>query len=355
MHTELLAVICILPDQKIRDAINAIDSSGGQIALVVDTDRKLLGSITDGDIRRGLLKGMTIDHEARQIMNSKPRSLPFRTSQQAATLLMREADIGQIPIIDDEGRVVDIVFESDFERPQAADHQVVIMAGGMGERLRPITERIPKPMIEVGGRPVLETIIQRFQASGFVRIALCVNYRAEMIVEHFGDGSAFGVEITYVHEEKRMGTAGALSLLPARPAKPLIVTNGDVLTNMDYGKLLEFHYLQGAAATMALNIFKYQLPYGAIELAGHRIRKITEKPIQQFFVNAGIYVISPEALDRIPAGMFYDMTTFFESLPEADRAAFPLHEYWLDIGQKPDLDKATAEFAAVFGESQEES
>ena len=204
-------------------------------------------------------------------------------------------------------------------------------------------------MIELGGRPILETIIRRFSSQGFCRFTLCVNYRAEMIINHFGDGSAFGVKITYVHEDRPMGTAGALSLLKERPIQPMIVTNGDVLTTMDYRKLLEFHLVQNVSATMCLNVFNYQLPYGAVEVAGHRIKRITEKPVQHFLVNAGVYVVSPTILDLIPAGIFFDMPTLFERLTEDSRAAFPLHEYWLDIGQKPDLERAQRDFLHVFG------
>lgn len=350
MHADLIASICVRPDQSIRDAISSIDKSNGEIALVVDAALRLLGSVTDGDIRRGLLQGRQLDEPVSSIMNRQPKFVDADAPPIEASRLMRRLDIDQIPMLDDEGRVVDIIFRRDLGRVTQDSPLVVIMAGGKGERLRPITEQIPKPMIPLGGRPILETIIQRFKTQGFSRFALCVNYRAEVIREHFGDGEAFGVEIDYVEEPKRLGTAGALSLLRTRPDSPIIVTNGDVLTTMDYRKLLEFHYMHAAWATMCLNIFKYQLPYGAVEVDGHRILKVTEKPVQQFFINAGVYAISPAAFDLVPADTYFDMTTLFERIGEDYRAAYPLHEYWLDIGQKPDLERAQSEFLSVFGE-----
>lgn len=351
MRSEFLAVVCLRPEENIKAAIKCIDASGGEIALVVDELRRLVGSVTDGDVRRALLRSVELDAPVSQIMNVNPRIVLKGATAAEASALMRMASITQVPVVDANGVLVDIFFERDINRQHEAKHQVVIMAGGMGSRLRPITENLPKPMIELGGRPILETIIKRFESQGFQNVVLCVNYRADMIMEHFGDGSKFGVEISYVHEEKRMGTAGALSLLPTVPDKPIIVTNGDVLTTMDYAKLLDFHYTHNAQATMCLNVFKYQLPYGAVEVNGHRIVKITEKPVQQFLVNAGVYVINPEALELIPSGTFFDMPSLFDKISGESRAAFPLHEYWLDIGQLPDLERAKNDFSAFFGEN----
>jgi NDP-sugar pyrophosphorylase family protein len=316
----------------------------------VDADRKLLGSVTDGDIRRGLLQGRQIDGPVTELMNPRPRFVRSDAPPLEASRLMHQADIDQIPMVDEQGRVVDIIFRRDLQRASQSDHLVVIMAGGKGERLRPITETIPKPMIPLGGKPILETIVQRFKSQGFQRFAFCVNYRADVIKDYFGDGGGHGVDISYVEERQRMGTAGALSLLAERPTEPIIVTNGDVLTTMDYRKLLEFHYLHAATGTMCLNIFKYQLPYGAVEVDDHRILRVTEKPVQQFFINAGVYAISPQAFDLLPKGVYFDMTTLFERIDSDHRAAYPLHEYWLDIGQKPDLERAQSEFLRVFGD-----
>jgi choline kinase/predicted transcriptional regulator len=350
MHCEILEAMCLRPEQSIKDAIRCIDASGGEIALVVDDSRRLVGSVTDGDVRRALLRGTDLDAPASKIMNVKPRSVRKGTPRVEVSALMQMAGITQVPIVDGNGVLVDIVFERDFARLPQPGHQVVIMAGGMGSRLRPITENLPKPMIELGGRPILETIIKRFESQGFDKIVLCVNYRADMIIDHFGDGAKFGVSISYVHEDKRLGTAGALSLLAERTEKPIIVTNGDVLTTMDYVRLLDFHDAHNAHATMCLNIFKYQLPYGAVEVDGYRIVRITEKPVQQFLVNAGVYVINPEALDLIPSDTFFDMPSLFDKVSAEFRAAFPLHEYWLDIGQLPDLERAKNDFSSVFGD-----
>lgn len=350
MHSDILSVVSLTGEDRLRDAVRCIDNSGGEIALVVDECRRLIGSITDGDIRRALLRGLDLDTPAHAVMNRKPRFARAGAKAGEIADLMRTAEIRQVPIVDEEGVLVDIFFERDLQKPRFADNRVVIMAGGIGSRLRPITELVPKPMIEVGGRPILETILRRFKTQGFRRFTFCVNYRAEMIMDWFGDGQRFGVEIEYVRETQRMGTAGALSLLQDRPDKPLIVTNGDVLTTMDYCKLLEFHMEHAASATMCINVFRYQLPYGSVETNGPWIERIVEKPVQQFLINAGVYAVSPEALDHIPSGIFFDMPTLFERLGPRTCAAFPLHEYWLDVGQKADLERAQREFAEIFGE-----
>jgi NDP-sugar pyrophosphorylase family protein len=256
-----------------------------------------------------------------------------------------------MPIVDDNEVLVDIVYVEDLQRPDRADHPVAIMAGGLGTRLRPITETIPKPMIEVGGRPILEAIIERFQQQGFRSIILCVNHLAEIIIDHFGDGSRLGVSIEYVQEPKRMGTAGALSLLQPAPSLPIIVMNGDIMTSANFAQLLSFHYDNQALATMALNRFQYQIPYGVVDVKNHHITGFAEKPSHEFFVNAGLYVISPEVIDLIPRNEFFDMPALFDRIAPERRIAFPLHEYWLDIGRPDDLGRATKEYERMSSET----
>jgi NDP-sugar pyrophosphorylase family protein len=225
------------------------------------------------------------------------------------------------------------------------------MAGGLGTRLRPLTENTPKPLLPVGGRPLLETIVENFANQGFQKIFLSVNYKAEMFEQHFGDGSRFGVQIEYIHESDRMGTAGALTMLPSRPENPLIVMNADLLTTLDFRQFLEFHRAHRAKATMGVREYAFQVPYGVVEADGERLVSISEKPVHQFFVSAGMYILEPEVLDRIPAGCFFDMPTLFQSMldEKVDAAVFPVREYWLDIGRLDDLERAQVEFGKFFG------
>ncbi|MDM9620894.1 nucleotidyltransferase family protein [Rhizobium sp. S96] len=354
MKSHSIAEISLRADQPLSVAVSCIEASGGEIALVTDEAGKLVGTITDGDIRRGILRGATLDTMAADVMYSAPRTTTEAASRSEILALLRKHSLRQMPILTPAGVVVDIVYADDLQHPAIALHPVVIMAGGLGTRLRPVTETVPKPMISVGGRPILETIIEQFQTQGFRSITLCVNHLAQVIEEYFEDGAKFGVEITYVRESTRMGTAGALSLLNFKPTHPLIVMNGDILTSANFGQLLSFHYENMALATMGLNRYQYQLPYGVVDVEHQHIKSFTEKPVYDFFVNAGIYVINPEALQLIPAEKYFDMPSLFENIDNRKRAAFPLHEYWLDIGRHDDLEKANDEYHALFSSKRDE-
>jgi dTDP-glucose pyrophosphorylase len=348
MEQAHLAAICLTKDGPLSAAIACIDASGGQIALVVDEAGRLIGTITDGDIRRAILRGASLESAAGDVMNPNPRYVRQATPIPEIVARLRSEQIAQMPILDNDGIVIDIVFADDLQPPDSAGHRAVIMAGGLGTRLRPITETIPKPMIPINGRPILEIIIERFRDQGFRQITLCVNHLAGIIVDHFRDGRDFGVTIDYVHEKKPMGTAGALSLISPRPAKPMIVMNGDILTSVNFTNLLSFHYDNLALATMALNKYQYKLPYGVVDVRDHHIKGFKEKPVLDFFVNAGIYVISPEAIDLVPSDCMFDMPSLFEKIPSGRRVAFPIHEYWLDIGRHDDLDRALQEYTEHF-------
>ncbi len=347
MDIRTLKSISLGESQPLAVAIACIEASGGQIALVVDERFRLVGTITDGDIRRAILRGANLESTAGDVMHRAPRTVPQGTPLAEVAAILRREQIFQMPVIDEDGSVVGLHMADEVEAPDPSTHRVVIMAGGLGTRLRPITETVPKPMIEVGGRPILERILKRFHAQGFRHISLCVNHLAEVIEDHFGNGEGLGLEINYVRETKRMGTAGALSLLMERPDKPLIVMNGDILTSVNFGQLLAFHYDNNALATMGLNRFQYQVPYGVVDVKNQHITGFSEKPVFDFFVNAGIYVISPQALDLIPRDQFFDMPSLFDQLHPDKRVAFPLHEYWLDVGKPDDLNRAMDEFGDV--------
>ena len=344
---------CIGPATSIRDTIRKIEESSLQIALVVAEDQKLLGTVTDGDIRRGLLKGMSLDDSAEKVMNRKPTCAGPGDDRDRILATLRERCIHQIPIIDAAGRLVGLEVLDKLLNPATRPNWVVLMAGGLGARLSPLTDECPKPMLEIGGRPILETILASFVQHGFRQFYISVNHHAPAIMEHFQDGKRWSVDIQYLREASALGTAGALSLLPQAPEHPILVMNGDVLTKVNFAQLLDFHVKGGAKGTMCVREYAHQVPYGVIHLDGYQILQIEEKPSQKVFVNAGIYVLEPEALKLVPQDRPFDMTTLFERLVEEklSTAVFPLREYWLDVGQHSDLARAVGEFYSVFSSS----
>lgn len=341
-----------LPEQAtIRQAIEQIDAGGMQIALVVAPDNRLLGTISDGDVRRGILRGVSLDAQASSIMNRTPTVARPGEDRDALIATMRARQLHRIPVLDADGRLVGLETLDELVLPAERDNVVVLMAGGLGARLRPLTEDTPKPMLTIGKRPILETILLNFIEHGFRRFYVAVNYKAEMVTGHFGDGSRWGADIRYLREPKRMGTAGAIGLLPEAPKSPIIVMNGDLLTKVNFSSLLDFHRVHRAAATMCVREYDLQVPYGVVKLDEHRLLSVEEKPIQRFFVNAGIYVLSPEAVSLIPRGEPYDMPVLFSTLVDTgqETAVFPIREYWLDIGHLADLEKAHGDFDSLFG------
>ncbi len=350
MTKALWRKLCVSPDMPLEGVIRHITETAKQIALVADEDDLLLGTITDGDIRRGILRGLALDAPARDVMKENPIVAGPDVNRDMLVRYMRDGRVKQLPIVDADGRLVGIELLDDMLTVSRSDNWVVIMAGGLGTRLRPITEDIPKPLVPVGGRPVLETIIEQLAGQGFNRIFLAVNYLADQVRAHFGDGSQWGVRIDYLEEETRLGTAGALTLLPSKPPAPFLVMNADLVTDIDFRRLLGFHADQTADATMCVREYKFQVPYGVVETQGNRITKLTEKPQHSYFVNSGIYALEPDVLNLVPDGHFYDMTTLFDDLMARDGhgVVFPVHEYWIDIGKFDDLERARTDFSGVF-------
>lgn len=339
----------VLATASIHEAIQVLDESAMQIVLVVDAGGQLLGTITDGDIRRGILKGIALQDDVGKIMNRQPTVARADQGREQILANMQTKLLHRIPVLDEAGRVVGIELLEDLIQPHEKENWVVLMAGGLGTRLRPLTQDCPKPMLKVGNQPLLQTILENFREYGFRKFFISVNYMADMVKDYFGDGSKFGVEIRYLEETERLGTAGALSLLPEKPQLPILVMNGDVLTKVNFRHLLDFHLEHQAMATMGVREYDFQVPYGVVRIDHHRITGIDEKPIHRFFVNAGIYVLEPGALEQIPPG-FYDMPTLFEKLIAAgqESAVFPVREYWLDIGQMADYERANGEFIRNF-------
>ncbi|MBI3315522.1 MAG: nucleotidyltransferase family protein, partial [Candidatus Omnitrophica bacterium] len=288
----------VRPSVKIRQVLKTIDEGSFRIALVVDKDRRLLGTVTDGDARRGILRGISLDDRAERVMKKDPVSVRIYEDKARMLRIMREKQVFQMPLLDAEGRVVGLELLDELEeKPQGKENWVVLMAGGLGSRLKPLTDHCPKPLLRVGKKPLLETILENFVEYGFRKFYFSVHYKDEMVKGHFGDGSDWGVEIRYLHEDERLGTAGGLGLIQERPAKPLIVMNGDLLTKVNFNHLLDFHAEQKAAGTLCLREYDFQVPYGVVRLdSRHGVRGIDEKPVQRFFINAGIYVIEPGVL-----------------------------------------------------------
>lgn len=338
--------LLISKNSKLIDAISTIEKGGMQIALVVDQDRKLLGTITDGDFRRGILKGFSLEHPVVEIMNKSPFYVKNHFSQEQILNLMKTKSISQVPVIDHNGIIVRVETLSDLLSKDSHENFVILMAGGMGKRLGSLTEAIPKPLLKVGNKPILEIILDNFISQGFKNFYISVNYKADMIKEYFRDGSHIGVNIQYLEEQDSLGTAGALTLLPQKSTLPLIVMNGDLLTKVNFKNLLEFHQDQKAMATMCVREYDFQVPYGVVGIEGESIKAIDEKPIHKFFVNAGIYVIEPSMVEFIPSQLRYDMPTLFNMLKASNKktTAFPILEYWLDIGKKDDFEKANHDF-----------
>lgn len=340
----------VMENITIREALKIIDKGAIRIALVVDKNNKLLGTLSDGDIRRGLLKNYTLDDLIKNLYFKNPTVALKTESKEKIIQKAIKNQVYQIPIVDENNCLVDIVNLATLLNVSKKRNRVILMAGGLGTRLRPLTNDIPKPMLKVGNKPILETIIKNFASHGFVNITISLNYKAEMIKEYFKDGSDFGVNIDYVEENKRLGTAGALSLLKEQPTEPFFIMNADLLTDVNFSNLLDFHCFGNANATMCVREYEYQVPYGVIEIENSSIASIVEKPIKKFFVNAGIYVLSPNVFEYIPKNEFFDMPTLFNILIEKQKKvlSFSIHEYWLDIGRIEEYKKANKEYSEIF-------
>ena len=342
--------LLVSPNESIREAIRRIDSGRAQIVLVVDAGGRLAGTITDGDVRRGILKGRSLDDAAERVMNPSPLTAHVNESREALLRMMRQRQLHQIPLLDSTGRLAGLEVLDELLAPVERPNRVVIMAGGLGSRLRPLTDNTPKPMLRVGDKPILATIIETFAEYGFRDFCIAVNYKGQVVMDYFGDGSALGVKIQYLEEDRQLGTAGALALLKPGPQHPLLVMNGDILTRVNFQHLLEFHQANGAVATMCVRNHDYQIPYGLVSVDGDRLIAIDEKPRHRCLVSAGIYVLEPEALQWVDAGQRFDMPTLFERLIGSGKrtAAFPIREYWLDIGRMEDFEQAAGDFPREF-------
>jgi len=335
----------------LTQTIENLNKLGIKIVLCVHEDGRLYGSITDGDLRRGLSRGLTMENTIDEIANTSPLVVLEGTEREVVRGLMLVNKVQQIPVVDASHRPVGLHLWDEVDTPPQRDNLIVIMAGGKGTRLRPFTENCPKPMLNIAGKPMLQHIIERARSQGFGRFVLSLNYLGDQIRDHFGDGSAYSVAIKYVNEDDPLGTAGALSILDPKPDKPFVVTNGDVLTDINYGELIDFRTHHEAEAVMAVRLHEWTNPFGVVEMDGVDIRGFTEKPVSRSHINAGVYSFAPQALDHLERGRHCDMPKLFDMLREAGRrtVAYPMHEPWLDVGRPSDLERANNELSEGTG------
>ncbi|TGM53971.1 CBS domain-containing protein [Leptospira biflexa] len=326
---------------NIQDVIKNLDETGLQIVIVVTESGNFLGTITDGDIRRGLLRGLTLASSIESIIFRDSLVVTPQMSRDMVLQLMQTNRIHQLPIVNETREVVGLYILDEILAPSVRDNIFLIMAGGRGKRLMPHTENCPKPLLNVGGKPMLEHIIERAKAEGFHKFLIAVHYLGYMIEEYFGNGSKLGIEIEYIREEEALGTAGALSLIQEPPTLPFIVTNGDVLTDIRYGEFLDFHVHHGATATMAVRLHEWQHPFGVVRTKGVEIVGFEEKPIYRSHVNAGIYTLNSNVLSYLKPKVQCDMPTLFSRISDVGlrTIVYPMHEPWIDVGRPDDLQK----------------
>ena len=334
--------ILLREDSTIKEALNIIDSGAMKIALVVDDDENLIGTVTDGDIRRGILSLLDLNNTIESIIFRTPTVCRIDDSKEKILEVAIEGKFYQIPIVDKNGKLVGVEEVDELLKPNRKRSKVVLMTGGLGTRLRPLTDETPKPMLTVGGRPILESIISGFKKYGFTDIILSVGYKSEVIKNYFGNGSNFGVSIEYIYEDKRMGTAGALNFMSDLLSGPFFVMNGDLLTNINFDHMMSYHMENNSIATMGVRKYDFQVPYGVVKSEGINIESIVEKPVHKFYVSGGIYILDSKVLDFVPENDFFDMPTLFERMIDKNLKciSFPIREYWLDIGSHSDFSKA---------------
>ena len=331
----------IREDETIANAIQNLNISSLQIILVVNKNNELIGTISDGDIRRAFLKGMGLKDKLFDIVNYKPIVVDKNTEVDQVIEMMERNSVRQIPILNQHNRVIGLHLYENIKSDKELDNLFVIMAGGKGTRLKPYTENCPKPMLKIRNKPILEHIIDQARNQGFKQIVISINYLGEIIQKHFEDGKNFGVNIRYLNENNYLGTAGSLYLLEKENRKPIIVSNGDILTNIKYNDMLIFHEKNKAKATMAVNYQEFEYPYGIVKLKNNKIIDFDEKPNFKFQVNAGVYILDENIISQIPKNKYCDMPDFFLKMKKKKMniIAYPLFEQWHDIGRLDDYNR----------------
>jgi dTDP-glucose pyrophosphorylase len=345
--------LVVSESSTIRSVISCIDRNGKGIAIVLDGNQHLIATVTDGDIRRAILAGIEVDLPVSELLNRRtnksqegPITAPVGTPDTTLLHIMAETTVRHIPLVDQDNRVVDVALLSELVREYELPLRAVVMAGGFGTRLRPLTDELPKPMLPVGNRPLLELIVEQLRDAGIRQVNVATHYKGEVISDHFRDGQDFGVDIRYVKEDQPLGTVGALSLLEDSD-EPLLVINGDILTRVDFRAMLHFHREHNADLTVAVRQYELNVPYGVVDTDGVAVRGILEKPVVKQFINAGIYLLNPAVRLMIPNRQHYDIPELIQRLLKEDRTVvcFPIREYWLDIGKADQYDQAKLDIA----------
>jgi dTDP-glucose pyrophosphorylase len=342
--------VLVAPQTPLSEAIALMDKEGLRIVLVVDDHRRLLGTLTDGDVRRALLHGLPLQHPTIEAMCRTPRVARQDWDRAEIMALLERHELLHAPVLDADERVVGLETLHSLLQRRRFDNPVFLMAGGFGTRLKPLTDDCPKPLVRVGSKPILELILERFVDAGFHRFFVSTHYMPEKIREHFGDGSRWDVSIRYIHEDSPLGTGGALGLLPPESIElPLVMMNADLLTHLDFTRLVEYHNEHPATATLCVTEYTHRVPYGVVRSEHGKLQSIDEKPLQRSLVSAGIYVLSPSLVRSVQPGVAMDMPSLLQSLVERGETVniFPIHEYWLDIGRMDDLQRARDELDAL--------
>ena len=331
---------------SLEEAALCLSKNSLQIVLIVDNARKLLGTVTDGDIRRALLAGYSMQSPLREIMEKEPTYVRVGHSRRRALQILQDKNLLHLPVLDQGGLVVGLETIQDLLFEEKKNNRVLLMAGGFGKRLYPLTKDTPKPLLPVGGKPILETIVEQLVEEGFHHFLFSVHYRAEQVREHFGDGKRWGIEIQYLEEDKPLGTAGAIGLLdPSQITDPFIVMNADLITKLDFTQLINHHIQSGGAATVCVREYEFTVPFGVVDGENGSMNKIVEKPIHHWFINAGIYVLQPELIGSFETNTALAMPGLLNNISQEGGKVtmFPIHEYWADVGHMEEYERALFE------------
>jgi dTDP-glucose pyrophosphorylase len=342
--------ICISSDCSIFNGMKILNDTGSKILFVLSSENTLLGSLADGDIRRGLVKGVSLEDSVTKAMNNNPLRVDTIASDLVIDAIFKSNNVTHIPVINEFNEVVNIYTNVELKQSVVArDNFVVLLVGGLGSRLGELTANCPKPMLKLGDKPILEIIISNLKEQGYRNFILSVNYKAEMIEEYFEDGTKLGVNIFYIKEKQRLGTAGPLSLVENINNLPLVIMNGDILTKINFNHLMDYHESNSFDICVCTSRHDYQVPFGVIELEDNLIKRIVEKPSYTTIISSGIYTMNPEMLKHVPKDIFYDMPTFLEKLISLNKriGAFDIQDYWIDIGRKDDFTKAKADYLNI--------
>ena len=335
----------ITKNSSLRNALKIISEGAIKIALIVDKSNKLLGTLTDGDIRRAILKGLDIDSSVKNVMSTNPITVTKNNTNEEILKIALEKGLYQLPVVDKNMKILGIRLIDELIKPKEKKNKVILMVGGSGKRLMPLTKNNPKPMLKLGDKPILLDIVNKFSKFGYKDIIMCTNYKSNIIKNFFEDGKRFGVKIKYINEKKKMGTAGALSLIKEKIKEPFFVMNGDLLTNIDFNQMLNFHKENKSFVTIAVREYQTEIPYGVVNIKKSKAISILEKPIKKYFVNAGIYLLDPECLKIIQKNKQIDMPIFLNKIISKKKVScFPVQEYWLDIGKLNDYKRAQSEY-----------